>query len=35
MFPPVVTEMIAVGEETGSLADILKELAHFLNRKYL
>ncbi|MEK7564768.1 MAG: type II secretion system F family protein [Patescibacteria group bacterium] len=29
MFPPVVTEMIAVGEETGSLADILKELAHF------
>ncbi|MDP3764648.1 MAG: type II secretion system F family protein [bacterium] len=29
LFPPVVTEMIAVGEETGSLADILKELARF------
>ncbi len=29
LFPPVVTEMVSVGEETGSLADILKELARF------
>lgn len=29
LFPPVVTEMIAVGEETGSLSVILKELAQF------
>ena len=29
LFPPVVTEMIAVGEETGSLVLILKELARF------
>ncbi len=29
LFPPVVTEMIAVGEETGSLTLILKELARF------
>lgn len=29
LFPPVVTEMTAVGEETGSLAIILKELARF------
>lgn len=29
LFPPVVTEMMAVGEETGSFKDILKELARF------
>ena len=29
LFPPVVTEMIAVGEETGSLNLILKKLARF------
>lgn len=29
LFPPVVTEMIAVGEETGSLSPILLELARF------
>lgn len=29
LFPPVVTEMAAVGEETGSLTVILKELARF------
>ncbi|MBI2454459.1 MAG: type II secretion system F family protein [Parcubacteria group bacterium] len=29
LFPPVVTEMTAVGEETGSLTVILKELARF------
>lgn len=29
LFPPMVTEMIAVGEETGSLTVILKELARF------
>lgn len=29
LFPPVVTEMMAVGEETGSLTTILGELARF------
>ncbi|MEK7500547.1 MAG: type II secretion system F family protein [Patescibacteria group bacterium] len=29
LFPPVVTEMMAVGEETGSLTTILAELARF------
>ncbi len=29
LFPPVVTEMMAVGEETGSLTSILGELARF------
>lgn len=29
LFPPVVTEMLAVGEETGSLTVILGELARF------
>ncbi|MEK9174418.1 MAG: type II secretion system F family protein [Patescibacteria group bacterium] len=29
LFPPVVTEMVAVGEETGSLTGILRELARF------
>ncbi len=29
LFPPVVTEMISVGEETGSLDDVLAEMASF------
>ncbi len=29
LFPPMVTEMLAVGEETGSLTIILRELARF------
>lgn len=29
IFPPLVTQMIVVGEETGTLDDILKELADF------
>ncbi len=33
LFPPVVTEMAAVGEETGSLTVILKELARFFENE--
>ncbi|MBI2465893.1 MAG: type II secretion system F family protein [Candidatus Sungbacteria bacterium] len=33
LFPPVVTEMTAVGEETGSLVVILKELARFFENE--
>ncbi|MEA2065023.1 MAG: type II secretion system F family protein [Patescibacteria group bacterium] len=29
VFPPVVTEMIAIGEETGSLDSVLKEMSEF------
>lgn len=29
LYPPLVTQMIAVGEETGAVADILKRLAMF------
>ncbi|MBT4277590.1 type II secretion system F family protein [Candidatus Falkowbacteria bacterium] len=29
IFPPVVTEMVTVGEETGSLDDVLVEMAEF------
>lgn len=29
LYPPLVTQMIAVGEETGNLADILENLAEF------
>lgn len=29
IFPPVVTEMITIGEETGSLDNVLKEMAEF------
>jgi len=29
LYPPLVSEMIAVGEETGRLSDLLKETAHF------
>ena len=29
LFPPVVTQMVAIGEETGELDNILAELAEF------
>jgi len=29
LFPPVVTQMITVGEESGSVEDILDEIAGF------
>ena len=29
LYPPLVSEMIAVGEETGRLTDLLKETARF------
>ena len=29
LFPPMVIQMIEVGEETGSLSDVLKNLANF------
>ena len=29
LFPPIVTEMLAVGEETGSFSLMLEELAKF------
>ncbi len=29
LYPPLVTQMIAVGEETGAVTDILKRLAMF------
>lgn len=29
LFPPIITQMVGVGEETGSLTDILKTLAEF------
>lgn len=29
LYPPLVAEMVAVGEETGRLSDLLKETAHF------
>jgi type IV pilus assembly protein PilC len=29
LYPPLVSEMIAVGEETGRLSDLLKETAKF------
>ncbi len=33
LFPPMVTEMVSVGEETGSLTTMLKELAIFFERE--
>ena len=29
MFPPILSQMIAVGEETGKLDEILAKLAHY------
>jgi MSHA biogenesis protein MshG len=33
MFPPLVLQMIAVGEETGALPDLLDEVAGFYERE--
>jgi MSHA biogenesis protein MshG len=33
MFPPLVLQMIAVGEETGALPDLLEEVAGFYERE--
>jgi type IV pilus assembly protein PilC len=32
-YPPLVGELIAVGEETGALPDMLKEVAHYYERE--
>ena len=29
MFPPIMSQMISVGEETGKLDDVLAKLAHY------
>jgi MSHA biogenesis protein MshG len=33
MFPPLVLQMLAVGEETGELSDLLDEVAGFYERE--
>ena len=33
LFPPMVTQMIAVGEETGQLSELLDQIASFMKRK--
>ena len=33
MFPPLVLQMMAVGEETGELAELLDEVADFYERE--
>lgn len=33
MFPPLVLQMIAIGEETGALPDLLEEVAGFYERE--
>jgi MSHA biogenesis protein MshG len=33
MFPPLVLQMMAVGEETGELTDLLDEVADFYERE--